>query len=365
MLEKLFDLKPKKYGIYYYLELLPMLLKWNKVKLIVWGLGPKAYVLNNYLEKIYNIIPSFFIEADSDSESRKLFQGHNVVTQDEFRDMNSDNYFAIIAVHGDIPDYVRILLKEKGSDFIIDATAYTWSFKPVWYVYFKKHIDEIEYFYYELNDIRSRNILEEYLKAYIIGDRYKGEELREEIKYFGFDESEKIFEFNSKDVWLNVGGCIGDTLYQAAKNDLVFKKIISIEADDDNFRQLKHSIKLMPDRYKEIIKPVHMFLDNQNSIDRLYSEDGITFINLDIEGAELNVLQGATSIIQTQRPILAISLYHRAEDLVEIPRFIRNNYSKYKLYLRKYPTVYFYYFDGVNQVSETVLYVVPEERLII
>lgn len=37
MLKELFDLQPKKYGTYSYLEILPVLYKWNKVKIIIWG----------------------------------------------------------------------------------------------------------------------------------------------------------------------------------------------------------------------------------------------------------------------------------------------------------------------------------------
>ena len=120
----------------------------------------------------------------------------------------------------------------------------------------------------------------------------------------------------------------------------------------------------MKKEYKDKIELLNILLGDKNSVDELYADDYVSFVNMDIEGAELNVLQGMTQIIQRCRPILAICLYHKAQDLVDIPQFIRRNCYDYKLYLRKYPTVYFYYFDGVNQVSETVLYAVPKERVV-
>ena len=79
MLKELFDLKPKKYGTYSYLELLPVLFQWKKIKVIIWGGGSKAYVLNNYLEKIYDIRVEFFIDACSDDESFGLFSKYRMV----------------------------------------------------------------------------------------------------------------------------------------------------------------------------------------------------------------------------------------------------------------------------------------------
>ena len=365
MLKELFDLQPKKYGTYSYLEILPVLYKWNKVKIIIWGGGSKAYVLNNYLEKVYGVKVEFFIDECSDDESAGLFLECRMVSQLEFRDMERDSYFALIAIHGDTPQYVEPLLKEKGACFIVNATPYTWPFKPTWYTYFKQHIQQIEKFHEELSDTRSQEILKEYLRAYVLGDRYKGETLEEEVKYFGFDKESRLFELNSEDIWLNVGGAYGDTLYQAIKNNLNFKRIVSIESDKDSFKQLEYNVGFMKAEYKDRIEILNIFLDNKNPIDILFANDDVSFVNMDIEGAELKILQGMVQTIQRCRPILAICLYHKAEDLVEIPRFIRENCPDYTLYLRKYPTVYFYYFDGVNQVSETVLYAVPKERVVI
>ena len=62
----------------------------------------------------------------------------------------------------------------------------------------------------------------------------------------------------------------------------------------------------------------------------------VTFIKMDIEGEELEALKGGAEIIKNYKPKLAISVYHKLEDLVEIPRFIMNLDSTYKLYLRHY-----------------------------
>lgn len=62
----------------------------------------------------------------------------------------------------------------------------------------------------------------------------------------------------------------------------------------------------------------------------------VTFIKLDIEGSELNALLGAKRIIESYKPKLAISIYHKAEDIWELPKLISNIRSDYKFYLRHY-----------------------------
>jgi len=69
------------------------------------------------------------------------------------------------------------------------------------------------------------------------------------------------------------------------------------------------------------------------TIDKTVSE-GVTFIKMDIEGAELQALQGATHQIKTNRPKLAVCVYHKCVDLLEIWKFLKSLIPDYKFYLR-------------------------------
>lgn len=72
------------------------------------------------------------------------------------------------------------------------------------------------------------------------------------------------------------------------------------------------------------------------SLDDILGDKRVTFIKMDIEGAELEALRGAKYIIQKQHPKLAISIYHKYEDIWTIPSLIMEYYSGYKFYLRHY-----------------------------
>ncbi|QYA27088.1 FkbM family methyltransferase [Gramella sp. MT6] len=59
----------------------------------------------------------------------------------------------------------------------------------------------------------------------------------------------------------------------------------------------------------------------------------IDFIKMDIEGAEIPALKGASRAIQDFKPKLAISVYHKWDDLLEIPKLINSLRKDYKMYL--------------------------------
>ena len=62
--------------------------------------------------------------------------------------------------------------------------------------------------------------------------------------------------------------------------------------------------------------------------------NGTLYIKMDIEGSELGALKGAERLIRKYKPYLAICLYHRKNDLLDIPTYLYNLLPDYKFYLR-------------------------------
>ena len=83
-----------------------------------------------------------------------------------------------------------------------------------------------------------------------------------------------------------------------------------------------------------------------DTIDNILQGEKATFIKMDIEGAELEALEGAHDTIVNYKPKLAISLYHKKEDLYTIPLYIHKIVPEYKFKLRHYN----------NKISDLVLY---------
>ena len=87
---------------------------------------------------------------------------------------------------------------------------------------------------------------------------------------------------------------------------------------------------------------------NVYALSDLDLDSKVTLIKMDIEGSELEALKGAEKLIKRDRPRLAICIYHKRQDPVEITNWILELGMDYKLYMRHYSNFGF----------ETVLYAV-------
>lgn len=92
------------------------------------------------------------------------------------------------------------------------------------------------------------------------------------------------------------------------------------------------------------------------ALDDVLAGCSVDFIKLDVEGAEMQALQGAQQLIQRCRPVLALSLYHRPQDLWELPLMLARLCENYRFYIRQH---FFNSFDsvlyGVPQSASTAL----------
>jgi len=87
------------------------------------------------------------------------------------------------------------------------------------------------------------------------------------------------------------------------------------------------------------------------TIDKVAGGRRVTFIKMDVEGAELRSLKGAEKIIERDHPRLAVSIYHSPEDMVDIIRYMKRRYPFYTLYVRHYTSFY----------ADTVMYAIDEK----
>jgi len=64
-----------------------------------------------------------------------------------------------------------------------------------------------------------------------------------------------------------------------------------------------------------------------------YKVKKIDYIKMDIEGCELDALEGAIKTLKKFRPKLAISVYHKDQDIYEIPLYLNSFNLGYKFFL--------------------------------
>jgi FkbM family methyltransferase len=88
------------------------------------------------------------------------------------------------------------------------------------------------------------------------------------------------------------------------------------------------------------------------TLDDLTKQEHPTFVKLDVEGDELAALQGGLGMLKREKPVVAVCVYHRPEDLWRIPLFLVESLPSHAFYLRAHA------WDGF----ELVAYAVPPAR---
>ncbi len=78
-----------------------------------------------------------------------------------------------------------------------------------------------------------------------------------------------------------------------------------------------------------------------------------TYIKMDIEGAELDAIEGGKASIARHVPALAICVYHRQDHLWRIPLCIQSLSPEYRFFLRRYG----------DEFGDVVCYAAPEQRM--
>ncbi len=178
-------------------------------------------------------------------------------------------------------------------------------------------------------------------------------------------------------VYVDCGAYDGDSIERLLTSELPTpKRIEAYEPDEANFQQLQAYCQQLPAGLRQGISlnqaavgevdGTAAFEQAGNSSSHL-SEDGDApkvkvvalddrlnsaerhFIKFDVEGAEASALRGCRRLIRQSSAILAISVYHRPNDLLELPAQLLALNPDYQLFLRSHDV------EGID----TMLYAVP------
>ncbi|WP_228126521.1 FkbM family methyltransferase [Candidatus Marinarcus aquaticus] len=225
---------------------------------------------------------------------------------------------------------------------------------------------EYEKSYHLLFDEESKRIFEKVLNFKITYDfRFmQGFTNNHEAQYFDKDIIPNIKNIR----FVDGGAYVGDTLQEIIKNYPDYEKIYCIEPNNlhiniakREFGELKN-IEFINCGLSDTTTTVEQFQEAQNNCDHNYQalqtdtldnliKDRVDYIKLDIEGAEQAALKGAKQTILKSHPILAVCIYHQAQDWYKVPQIVLGIRADYDVYLR-------HYMEGIY---ETVLYFLPKK----
>ena len=182
---------------------------------------------------------------------------------------------------------------------------------------------------------------------------------------------EPFLKLNTEnEVFVDLGGFDGEnteyfvTHYPGYKKVYYFEPEPTIMRDAEKRLSLYRDIKFFMVAASDKKEILHFSSDSAASkvsdkggievqadcLDHLLERD-VTFLKMDVEGSEAAAIEGSRDIIMKCHPKLAICIYHRGGDFVDIPRQVLSIRSDYDLYVRHYS-------EGI---CDTVMFFVPKQ----
>jgi len=157
--------------------------------------------------------------------------------------------------------------------------------------------------------------------------------------------------------YVDGGAYNGDTFLEFACLHQIGQAYL-FEPDPDNFATLQVNIQrsgenvytvpvALSDRYQMLsfsgghgeagtIKPQGSTCIAAMALDEFLPTQCVDFIKLDVEGGEIAALNGAKRLIERCRPTLAVSAYHKPQDLWEISLWLGEHCPDYEFALRQH-----------------------------
>lgn len=352
---------------------------WNEVlkeKVVVsFGLGK---FFRDTCERLFKMVDVAYVCDNDSTKWGKEFYGKKCISPSELSQI--DNVFVII-VMGDCRAVTRQLQSIRGGGIPtihISEMHFSNYEKGKSCEWLENALPRIEETLSLFHDEKSRDIFTKVFcnKIYLS---------RTDTPYQTFMTSGEYFEngcwtLGENEYFVDGGAYIGDTVAEFVKYTKgEFGAVYSFEYEAGNYKKLCENIKKYPQEVQKKIETFQCGIWNKRErgwCEYLGESDGtqlmmedykssnaeqclldklddelkdrkVTVLKLDIEGAEIQGLDGAKNIIMNQKPKLAICLYHTPEHLWEIPLLIHEMCPKYKMMLRHH---------SVQNYTDTVLY---------
>lgn len=329
-------------------------LKTVNTPIALYGMGDGA-------DKILKVLGSKGIKVSaifcSDSFVRnKMYRGFEVVSYSKLKERMSD--FLVLVAFGTQSEIVMNDIYKIASErevYAPDVPVYGTGLFDMEFV--NANIDKFQKAYDLLADDFSKQVFEDTVNFKLSG----------KLKYLTNSESskEEIFEIlnpQKEEIFADLGAFNGDTIRELLRyTQKQYKKIIAMEPDPKTYKKLRKYIdetKLENTQTYNMAsweEETTLIFDSKssrgssmqktgvetlaNSLDNILNGGAVTFIKMDVEGAEHKAILGARKSIEKYKPKLNIAAYHRDEDMFDLILLLNEINPSYKFYFRHHPYI--------------------------
>ena len=327
--------------------------------IVMYGMGDGAEKIMAVFEGL-GIKPAAFMASDEFVRGHS-FMGYHVHRLSEIQEMYED--FIIVVCFGSSIPPVMDRLYELDKQYELYAPDVPVTGDGLFNEeYLDANADKLQKVKKLLADEQSRKVLDDIVAYKLTGD----------IKLLKScetptDEGWSLLKLGREETYVDLGAYNGDTVDKFLRlTNKEFTEIYALEPDNRSFnRMVRRNYALG----YGIFHPINAAAWNEDTtlqfrqsggrssstgskygrgrildvqalkVDTLLEGKKATLLKFDVEGSEREALEGAANTIAKHRPKLILSVYHRSEDLLELPLKIHEMYSGYKLYLRHHPYI--------------------------
>lgn len=330
--------------------------------LCVFGIGAISYPIISALTKFTDLEISFLCDNDPSKWGKRFHGGLPCISPRELRTYGQDTAILITTQH-----YAEIYeqLTRMGFHNIHVITEYRLLNNE--FFQDRANLDTIRHHTVPLLDIlhddESRNVLgvvvKNWFDFHVAGTGYR--EIFSPDQYF----CPAIITLREDEAFVDAGAYNGDTLMEfIERSQARFQAVFAFELDRHNFHEMEIAVAGLDPDIRNRIRLFNLgLLDCEKDVayeaggsgkqstcinmigpsgetgrvaplTRILEKQRVTFIKMDIEGAEVEALRGASEIIETQKPQLAVCVYHRPQHLWEVPLFLKALVPEYRIFLR-------------------------------
>lgn len=226
--------------------------------------------------------------------------------------------------------------------------------------FFCENYDKFSAVYDLFSDARSREVYSDIINYKLTGDISYLEHSAESV-----EPGEALLDYSKYRCILDLGAYTGDTVKYAVENMPKLEKIIAFEPEPRAFRKLSEyaqtqKIQIIPVNAaawdtdttltftggvgrgstadaegRKSHRGQHSYETVALTPDTAANGSKVDYIKYDVEGAEARALLGSRRTIEASQPDLLVSLYHRSEDIFELPQLVHKLCPNHSLYLRR------------------------------
>jgi len=330
---------------------------WEKLQettepIIMYGTGNGADKVVDIFEKL-NIKLSG-ITASSGFVRERFFRGLPVKPLEYFED-KYDEFTIVITFGTSIPDVMNNIFNIAEKHRVLVPCVPVIGKDIFDRAFIISHIKEINLAHSLLADDFSRKIFEGYVN-FQFGGRI---ELLKEIETPECEIYENVLKFKQAESFIDIGAYRGDTVEKFVKQAKgSYRKIIAAEPDYKTYQKLIKNCENLSN-FTGVNAAItasdgeigfsslagrQSAVGGENmikslSLHTLCKDSEPTFIKIDSEGCELEIIKGGEEVIRNFKPKMNIAAYHKSEDIFKLPILINAINPEYKIHLRHHPYI--------------------------